>query len=88
MELTPRIIKNIVAALKRTQPNEIDCGDCFDRLERFAEMTLAGKSAEKALPLVQLHLEGCRDCGEEFEALLDVLRSLGRDEETGFNTAR
>ena len=87
MELTPRIIKNIVAALKRTQPNEIDCGDCFDRLERFAEMTLAGKAAWKALPLVQLHLEGCRDCGEEFEALLDVLRGLGVHEQTRSNTA-
>ena len=87
MELTPRIIKNIVAALKRTQPNEIDCGDCFDRLEQFAEMTLEGKSPEKALPLVQLHLDGCGDCREEFEALLEVLWSLGRHKQTGFNTA-
>ena len=39
-------------------------------------MTLEGKSAEKALPLVQLHLDGCRDCREEFEALLEVLRSM------------
>ena len=87
MELIPRIIKNIVAALKRTQPNEIDCGDCFDRLEQFAEMTLEGKSPEKALPLVQLHLEGCRDCGEEYEALLDVLRGLGGQEQTRSITA-
>ena len=85
MELTPRIIKKIVAALKRTQPIEFDCGECFERLERFAEMTLAGKSAEQALPLVKLHLEGCRDCREEFEALLDVLRSLGEHEQTRFN---
>ncbi|MCH7638877.1 MAG: hypothetical protein IH855_05380 [Bacteroidetes bacterium] len=50
-------------------------------------MTLAGKAAGKALPLVQLHLEGCRDCGEEFEALLDVLRGLGGQEKTRSITA-
>lgn len=50
-------------------------------------MTLAGKAAGKALPLVQLHLEGCRDCGEEFEALLDVLRGLGGQEQTRSITA-
>ena len=87
MELTTSTIKNIIATLRRTQPNEIDCGDCFDRLERFAEMTLAGKAAGEALPLVQLYLEGCRDCGEEFEALLDVLRGLGGQEQTRSITA-
>ena len=87
MKLTPHVIKNIVATLKRTQPNEIDCGDCFDRLDQFAEMTLEGKSPEEALPLVKLHLEGCRDCREEFEALLDVLSGLSAHEQTGSNTA-
>jgi len=39
-------------------------------------MALAGKDAAKALPLVQEHLLHCRDCREEFEALLDALQAL------------
>jgi hypothetical protein len=39
-------------------------------------MTLAGKNAAEAMPLVQDHLERCRDCREEFKALLAALRSL------------
>jgi len=87
MELTTSTIKKIIAALRRTQPTEIDCGECFDRLDQFAEMTLEGKSAEEALPLVKLHLDGCRDCREEFEALLDMLWCIGGHEQTHIETA-
>jgi predicted anti-sigma-YlaC factor YlaD len=45
-------------------------------LDRFVEMKLAGKDAAAAMPLVHDHLERCRDCREEFEALLEVLRAL------------
>lgn len=88
MELATSTIKNIIATLRRTQPNEIDCGECFDRLDQFAEMTLEGKSAEEALPLVKLHLDGCLDCRvASVEALLDMLRSIGGHEQTPFNSA-
>ncbi|MCH7639743.1 MAG: hypothetical protein IH855_09810 [Bacteroidetes bacterium] len=50
-------------------------------------MTLERKSAEEALPLVQLHLDGCRDCREEFEALLDMLWCIGGHEQIPFGFA-
>jgi predicted anti-sigma-YlaC factor YlaD len=56
-------------------PNELGCDECFEQIDRFVEMTLDGKSAEEALPLVQDHLERCGECREEFEALLDALRT-------------
>jgi hypothetical protein len=66
----------LVRGIITTRPDEIGCDECFEQLDRFVEMTLAGKNAAEAMPLVQDHLERCRDCREEFEALLAALRAL------------
>jgi predicted anti-sigma-YlaC factor YlaD len=59
-----------------TRPDEIVCEECFEQLDRFVEMRLAGKDPSEALPLVQDHLARCADCREEFEALMTALRAL------------
>ena len=76
MRLEPAMLKQMVRALIATRPDEIGCDECFAELDRFVEMTLAEKNAAEAMPLVKDHLRRCRDCREEFEALLAVLRSL------------
>lgn len=73
-------LKRMVHNALTTRPDEIGCGECFEQLDRFIEMTLAGRNAAEALPLVQDHLERCRDCREEFEALLVALRALAGGE--------
>lgn len=72
----PDAIKQMVRAIATTRPDEIGCDDCFEQVDQFAEMVLAGKNAAEALPLVQDHLDRCDDCREEFEALLEALRAL------------
>jgi hypothetical protein len=74
--LETKIVKRIVHKALATLPNEITCGECFERVDRFVEMELAGKNAAEAMPLVEAHLRRCDACREEFEALLDVLRAL------------
>ena len=76
MNLDPAVLKQMVRVVLSTRSDEIGCQECFDQLDRFVEMTLAGKDAAEAMPLVHDHLERCRDCREEFEALLKVLRDL------------
>jgi len=66
----------MVRGIVTTRPDEIGCDLCFEELDRFVETTLAGKNAAEAMPLVHDHLERCRDCREEFEALLTALRAL------------
>jgi len=70
------MLKQMIRAVITTRPDEIGCDECFEQLDRFVEMRLAGKNAAEAMPLVQDHLERCRNCREEFEALLTVLRAL------------
>ena len=76
MTLDLDTLKRMVHEIITTRPDEIGCDECFEQLDRFVEMTLAGKNAAEAMPLVQDHLERCDDCREEFEALLAALRAL------------
>jgi hypothetical protein len=76
MGLEPDTLKRMVRNILTARPDEIGCDECFEQLDRFVEMTLAGKNAAEAMPLVQDHLGRCSDCREEFEALLTALRAL------------
>jgi hypothetical protein len=59
-----------------TRPDELNCGECFEVIDSFAELKLTGRNAAEAMPLVQDHLDRCPPCKEEFEALLDALRAI------------
>ena len=72
----PEMLKGLVRGIMTARPDEIGCSECFDELDRFVEMELAGKDAAEAMPLVQDHLERCWPCREEFEALLAALGAL------------
>ena len=70
-----REIKRMVRNILTARPDEIGCEECLARMDRFVEMKLDGKDPSEAMPLVQDHLQRCRDCHEEFEALLRALRA-------------
>jgi len=76
MQLDRMLLARIIESILTTRNDEIDCDACEEQLASFAELTLAGRSAAEALPLVQDHLDRCGDCREEFEALLRALRAL------------
>ena len=48
---------------------EVGCDECFDQLDRFVELELAGHDADAVLPGLRAHLEGCPACREEHESL-------------------
>jgi anti-sigma factor RsiW len=48
---------------------EIGCDECFDELDRYVELELAGKDADAAIPGLRAHLAGCPACREEHESL-------------------
>ena len=75
MAIAPDQLPMMMKMVAGTRPDEIDCDECFAQVGRFAELTIAGRNAAEALPLVQQHLEQCRDCRKEFEALLAALQA-------------
>jgi hypothetical protein len=54
---------------------EVSCEVCFDRLDAFVELELAGADADAAVPGMRAHLEGCPACREDHESLLALLRA-------------
>ena len=72
------IFKAVVREIAETRDRgEIGCDECFEELDRFIAMQLAGLDTAEAMPLVQEHLHLCGECREEFEALLTALRATG-----------
>lgn len=76
MKLNKAQLLSLIRGIARTSPDEIGCDDCFDKLNEFAELQLAGKKPDEAMPLIEKHLKKCRECREEYEALLDSLRAI------------
>ena len=48
---------------------EIGCDECFEELDRYVELELAGADADAAVPGLRAHLDGCPACREEHESL-------------------
>jgi hypothetical protein len=48
---------------------EIGCDECFEQLDRYVDLELAGHDADGVLPGVRAHLDGCPACREEHESL-------------------
>ena len=76
MKLDPDRLKEMARGIASTRPDEIGCDECFEQMDQFVDLTLAGKNAAEALPLVQDHLDRCGNCREEFEALLAALEAI------------
>jgi hypothetical protein len=74
--LDAETLQGLVQMVFSTRPDELSCGECFEQVDRFAELVLVGKDAAEAMPLVQDHLDRCGCCREEFEALLMALEAI------------
>ena len=66
-------LNKLVRAVAETRETEIGCDQCFEQMERFAEIEFSGSDAARAMPLVQDHLRKCEDCNEQYEALLRAI---------------
>jgi hypothetical protein len=52
---------------------ELTCEACFDELDRYVELELAGADADAAVPGMRAHLQGCPACREDHDSLRDFL---------------
>jgi hypothetical protein len=50
--------------------DDIGCDACFDELDRYVELELAGANADAAVPGIRAHLESCAVCRDEHDSLL------------------
>ena len=56
---------------------ELTCEQCFDHLDEYVDLELAGSDADAEIPGMRAHLEGCPACSEDHESLRDFVRTEG-----------
>jgi len=52
---------------------ELLCDECFERLDRYVELEVAGEDAGGLVPGMRPHLAGCPACHEEHASLLALV---------------
>ena len=57
---------------------EVSCEVCFDELDSYVELQLAGADAERSMPGMAAHLQGCPACSEEHASLTALVTTLTR----------
>lgn len=75
MKLTRDLLQRLITRVAGTREREMDCGACFDELDRYAEHQLEGREIGEVVPALEQHLEQCPCCRDEYAALLDALRA-------------
>jgi hypothetical protein len=58
---------------------EVSCEECFELLDRYVELELAGEDADARLPGMRNHLHGCPACNEDHESLYELVAQRSGD---------
>lgn len=69
------LMGRLLRMVEHTDENELACDDVFDLLDLYVECEARSEDVATLLPLVVKHLERCRDCNEEYEALARILQA-------------
>lgn len=64
---------DLLRRLLGPQGPELTCEQCFEHLDRFVELELAGRDADTAVPGMRAHLEGCPACNEDHDSLAALI---------------
>lgn len=76
MNLQEDTLKKLIQQILAEESGELGCQDCCDLMDKFAEIKLAGHIPAVEMPMVQEHLNHCDGCREQFDMLVDALKSL------------
>jgi hypothetical protein len=71
-------IKRTLGRLLGPAGPEVGCDVCFEELDRYVELELAGADADAAIPGLRAHLLGCPACREDHDSLFALVSSDGR----------
>jgi hypothetical protein len=65
---------DLINALLGPDGPELTCEACFEELDRYVDLQLAGADAEAAVPGMSAHLAGCPACRDDHESLYAFVR--------------
>ena len=67
-------LKQALGRLLGPAEPEVGCEECFEQLDGYVELELAGGNTDAAFPGLRAHLAGCPACREEHDSLLAIAR--------------
>jgi hypothetical protein len=59
----------LLARLLGPAEAETTCEQCFEQLDRYVDLELAGGDTDRLLPGLRAHLSGCPACLEDYDSL-------------------
>ncbi len=63
------VYEELVTRLLGPGEEELSCEACFEQLDRYVDLQLAGEDADARVPGMSAHLRGCPACHEDYESL-------------------
>jgi hypothetical protein len=63
----------VIRLLGPSEP-ELSCEECFEQLDRYVDLELAGRDADAGVPGMRGHLSACPACQEDHASLRDFVR--------------
>jgi hypothetical protein len=69
--------RELISRLLGPARQEVSCEACFELLDEYVDLELAGEDADARLPGMREHLEGCPACHEDHESLRDLVSRSG-----------
>ncbi len=76
MRLSYQQITDLIELTIFVQDDTLGCDGCLELMDQFAQAELDGTAIPDALEVVRIHLEQCKCCKDEYEALLIALREI------------
>ena len=70
--------RDLIARVLGPAGPEVSCEECFELLDQYVELELAGEEADARLPGHARPLQGCPACHEDHESLRELVASTDR----------
>jgi hypothetical protein len=65
--------RELIGRLLGPAEPEVSCEECFELLDQYVDLELAGEDADAHLPGMRAHLRGCPACHEDRESLREFV---------------
>ena len=66
--------RDLITRLLGPAGPEVTCEECFELLDEYVDLEVAGEDADTRLPGMRAHLEGCPACREDHQSLRELVR--------------
>jgi hypothetical protein len=65
--------RDLLGRLLGPEGPELTCEQCFDLLDRYVDLEVAGAAPDEQVPGMRAHLDGCPACDEDHASLLALV---------------